>query len=173
MQCGAFDIVTFDHLHSTSGAVTVGSLSTNMGKITNPTVVGITYAAAPVTMTGANFVDTYFMVGDLTLAGAPGNMSYVMPTSVEIGVAFTAAGKNLQVGDFFTIDVVRSAYGGDDLTNQLVFSLGAGITFATGVATLSVIHDTITRLRFEVTSITYTLGAVTAAAIRIHPITGI
>jgi len=165
MQCGAFDIVTFDKILSTTGAVTVGSLNASNGRLTTQTLVALPYdAGTPLTLTGANLVDTYMVVGDLTT----GVMEYDIPVAGDIVAAFTAAGKPLATGDFFTIYIFRGDVTSPEL-NALTIGLAAGVhpvTFATsGVTNVTMAANTTLQLKFEVTD-------VTTPAIRIHRILG-
>ena len=163
MQCGAFDLVTFDKLYSPTGTVTIGSISAKYGRVSNKTLVSLPYVGSTAAITGAQLVNTYIVIGDLT----SGIQTYTIPAAADISAAFTTAGHPLATGDTFDVYIFRGKVQSSD-TNALTIGLAAGATactFATGVTTLTMTFNKVIKLKFEVTS------SVTPA-IRIHPIMG-
>lgn len=148
MQCGAFDIITFDKIAGTDGLVTVGSMKAQGARLQNYTLVPLAYSETEVNMTASQFVDTYWVVGDL----ASGSTTYNIPTADEILAAFVAAGKPLAVGDTFTIPVFSGA-----ITNSAIFHMQAGDTpcvMASGTSGTNTTPNHVLVLRFEVTGVT-------------------
>lgn len=157
MQCGSFDIVTFDKIVSPTGCVTVGSMRHGGGNIQILTPVPLPYSATPVPLTGEQLLNTYMTVGDLT----NGATEYDIPTADTIVAAFAAAGSPLSTGDWFSIYILRGTATPGALRNLFTIGLVSGdtpCTYATtNTTTPNVVRMTPNSCRcllFEVTDIT-------------------
>lgn len=161
MQCGSFDIVTFDKILSSTGFVGVGSIKARSGLIARIRASNLEYSATPVQLLGSQVLDNTLL---FARSFEQGDTEFILPTADDIVAAFIADGKPLAVGDIFTVYIARMMMSEQDI-HAVTFVHGSAahaVTFVGFDTEIVVPANASVVLKFEVTALGDT------PAIRVH-----